>query len=179
MVQLPSNNSCTTHASGLYCSTRIIDLFVLIETWPVSVKVALIVNCGYARVCIHQNSSPESTGRRARESIDTSKRMINFKEQFSGTYNFPEGYFTVSDGHNRTQFDRDCNKILDGFRFKFLDRESYLTTFSNYSKWCELSVAEKKLHTLTKCARCYELHQKSQISFPLKPIYHHKPTNNR
>ena len=124
-------------------------------------QVALIVNCGYARVCIHENSNPKSAGRRARESIDTSKRMMNFKEQFSGTNSFPEGYFTVNDGHNRTQFDRDCNRILDVFRSKYPDRESYLATFSN-SKWCELSVAEKSMHSVTKCARCYELHKESQ-----------------
>ena len=85
-------------------------------------------------------------GKHARQTIDTSKRMINFREQFSGTYSFPEGYFDVIGKNNMTQFNRDCDKILDGFRSKFLlgaDRESYLDTFS-HSRWCELSASEKK-----------------------------------
>ena len=138
-------------------------------------RVALIVNCGYARVCIYQNSNPQRTGKHARQTIDTSKRIINFRQQFSAIYRFPDGYFDVRDKNNMTQFDRDCNKILDGFKSKFPvvgNRESYLNTFS-YSKWCELSVNERKQHSLSKCARCFELHQNSQLSFPLKPTYHH------
>ena len=110
-----------------------------------------------------------------RQTIDTLKRIINFREQFSAIYCFPNGYFDVRDKNNVTQFDRDCNKILDGFKSKFPvvgNRESYLNTFS-YSKWCELSVNERKQHSLSKCARCFELHQNSQLSFPLKPTYHH------
>ena len=139
---------------------------------------ALAVNCGYARVCIHRNSNPErGTGSHARQSIDTTKRMTNFKEQFSSTYCFPEGYFDVKGKNKMTQFERDCNKILDSFGTKFLaggDKESYLNTFS-HSKWHKLSVAERKQHTLANCARCFELHKDSQHSFPLKPFYHHKP----
>ena len=76
-----------------------------------------------------------------------------------------------------TQFDWHCNKILDGYKLKFplgADKESYLDTFS-HSKWCELPENEQKQHSLAKCASCYELHQNSQLSFPLKPTYHHKP----
>ena len=139
-------------------------------------QVALIVNCGYARVCIYQNSNPKGTGKQARQTIDTSEKIINFRGQFSGIYCFPDGYFDVRDENNMTQFHRDCNKILDGFKSKFpigANRESYLNTFS-HSKWCELSVNERKQHSLSKCARCFELHQNSQLSFPLKPTYHHK-----
>ena len=32
---------------------------------------------------------------------------------------------------------------------------------------------KNKQHSLYKCARCFELHQNSQLSFPLKPTYHH------
>ena len=135
--------------------------------------VALNFNCGYARACIYQNSNPNRMGQNARETIDIAKRTKNFKEQFSSTYCLPDRYFTVSSGKdNTTQFDRDCNKILDGFKSKFLaggDRESYLNTFSH--KWYELSVEE---HSLANCATCFELHKDSQQSFPLKPTYHHK-----
>ena len=107
--------------------------------------IPLAVNCGYARVCIYQNSNPNRKGKHARQTIDTSKRVTNFREQFGGTYCFPEGYFDVS-GKKLPQFDRDCNKILDGFKSKFLvgaDKETYLDTFS-HSNWCELCEGEKK-----------------------------------
>ena len=138
--------------------------------------VALAVNCGYARVCIYRNSNPGRSGPSARESIDTSQRATNFKMQF-GSNCLPEDYFSVSGYKNMTKFERDCNKILDGFKSRFLqggDKESYLETFS-HSKWCELSVAERNLHSISKCVRCFELHKESQHSFPLKPTYIHKP----
>ena len=109
-------------------------------------QFALAVNCGYARVCIYQNSNPQRSGQYARQSIDRSNRATNFKEQFGGTYCFPEGYFTTIGKKNMTQFDRDCNKILDGFQSKFpvgADKEGYINTFSR-SKWCELSVGKEK-----------------------------------
>ena len=139
-------------------------------------RVALIVNCGYARVCMYQNSNPERTGQCARQSIDFAKRQAAFKEQFSSTCSFPADYFAVS-SKNMTQFDRDCNKILDGFKSKFppgCDKESYLNTFS-HAKWCELPEAEKRQHSLSNCVRCYELHKDIQQYFPLKPAFHHKP----
>ena len=138
---------------------------------------SLAVNCGYARVCIYNNSNPKRTGQHARQTIDTTKRRTNFKEQFSGTFCLPPSYFNVSGKSNMTQFDRDCNKILDGFKSKFLqgcDKESYLNNFS-HSKWCELPEIERRQHSLSRCVRCYELHKDSQQSFPLKPTYHPKP----
>lgn len=126
---------------------------------------------------IYRNSNPERTGKHARQAIDVSRRQSSFKDQFSGIYSFPENYFSVYSKSNTTKFDRDCNRILDGFKSKFLvggDRESYLNTFS-HSKWCELPLAERRQHSLSECARCYELHKERQHSFPLKPDYHHKP----
>ena len=41
--------------------------------------VALVVNCGYACVCIYQNSNPERTGQSSRQTIDIAKRQTNFK----------------------------------------------------------------------------------------------------
>ena len=135
-------------------------------------RVALIVNCGYARVCIYQNYDHQRTGTSSRQTIDIAKRQTDFKEQFSGTYCFPAEYFDVK-SKNMTQFDRDCNKILDGFTKKFppqCNRESYLNTFSK-SKWCALPVTERSQHSLSNCVRCYELHKDRQQYFPLKPTY--------
>ena len=140
-------------------------------------RVSLVINCGYARVCIYENSNPERMGRHARQTIDTSERMSKFKEQFSASYSFPEGYFNESGQNKKSPFDRDCNRILDGFSMVFptkCEKKSYISTFSD-SKWRELPVAERKLHSLSKCVRCYERHQQIQLLFPLKPAYYHKP----
>lgn len=106
----------------------------------------------------------------------TSKRATKFREQFN-TYSFPSDYFEISGKDNITQFDRDCNKILDSFKSKFLiggDRAKYLETFS-IEKWCELPVVERNEHTLSNCVRCFEKHGDCQHSFPLKPMFEHKP----
>ena len=76
------------------------------------------------------------TGRYKRSSIDTQNRALNFRAQFSmcPKYGIPENYFECSRKDGTSQFDRDCNKILDGFASKFrtdmnMDRDSYLKNF--------------------------------------------------
>lgn len=141
---------------------------------------SLIVNCGYARVSIHKNSNPDRTGRNARKNIDVSNRANHFRSQFDGcpSYGIPDGYFEPTGKNNFSQFDRDCNKILDGFLQKFREightRESYLQMFS-FVKWSQLPDSEKAKHTLSNCLRCFELHKTYQLSFPMKPTYHPDP----
>ena len=146
-------------------------------------QVSLIVNCGYARVSIHQNSYPAPAphiGRKARQSIDIIQRAEKFKAQFTApTYGIPEGYFSPTGKNHISQFDRDSSKILDGFSMPFRNdigatRESYLETFSP-RKWSELSPLEKSQHTLSHCTGCFETHQLYQLHFPLKPRYHPEP----
>lgn len=144
--------------------------------------VSLHVNCGYARVSIYENSrQTQAAGCRARKAIDTDKRVQHFRSQFSvcPNYGIPAHYFTPQHKKSCCQFDRDCDKILDGFKSKWrsdfkIDRESYLQKFSS-AKWSELSNAEKIHHTLGNCTRCWELHQQHQQCFPLKPIYQPTP----
>lgn len=135
-------------------------------------KTALIVNCGYARACIHKNSR---NGRKSRQTIDTQKRLANFKLQFGAhpEYGIPIRYFEEI---GNCQFDRDC---MDGFKSKFRDelamnRDLYLSTFS-LAQWSALPSTEKKGHTLSNCVRCYEMHEEQQRSFPLKPLYQPQP----
>jgi hypothetical protein len=95
------------------------------------------------------------------------------------TYSFPDDYFETTGKDKTTQFDRDCSKILDGFKMKFLaggrgDRKKYLDTFSG-AKWHRLPVVEKKEHSLSNCIRCFEQRYDIQRSFPLKPMFTHKP----
>lgn len=101
--------------------------------------------------------------------------MTNFGGQFS----FPDNYFEIGGKDKATQFDRDCTKILDSFKLKFLaggrgDRQKYLSTFF-IARWHELSVAERKEHSLSNCIRCFEKYYDCQHSFPLKPMFTHKP----
>lgn len=132
-------------------------------------KVSLIINCGYARTCIYENSGTAN---------DTA---MNFRSRFSAypEYGFPEGYFEAKGKENFSQFDRDSSKILTSFKSKFrtdigLDRSSYLSTFS-LKKWLELPAVEKKRHTLSNCTRCFEMHEQQQRSFPLKPFFQPEP----
>ena len=72
-------------------------------------KVALII--------IHENSQVGCKGRNARQAIDILERKNNFTSQF-GTYTeyaIPDGYFEVGGKDRKSQFDWDCNKILDTF----------------------------------------------------------------
>ena len=122
--------------------------------------VAHIVNCGYARVSIYENSSPLAKGQYARD-IDRQKRSFNFRSQFvCSSYGIPDGYFEQRGKDGNSQFDRDCNKILDGF-FQSdmgLCRDKYLNTFSIKS-WSELCTVENNRHTLSHCTRCFECHE--------------------
>ena len=140
-------------------------------------KASLIVNCGYARVAIYENSNPSRTGRHARHDIDFQNRAETFKTQFSThcTYGISDDYFTPTGKDHRSPFDRDSTKILDGFSSKFRDeigysRESYLQNFS-VQKWSALPSSEKTQHTLSNCKKCYEKHENYQLLFPLKPVY--------
>ena len=143
-------------------------------------KVALIINCAYARASIHENSQVGLKGRNARQAIDILERKNNFTSQF-GTYTeyaIPDGYFEVGSKDRKSQFDRDCNKILDTF-IKFrrdinFPKQSYLSLFS-VSQWLKLPESEKKKHTLGNCTRCFELHKDHQSAFPLKPFYQAEP----
>lgn len=143
---------------------------------------SLIVNCGYARVSIYQNSNPGCTGRSARQNIDTEKRLASFRSQFSthASFGIPDGYFELTGKDNSSQFDRESTRILNGFRLKFRSdtpgssRESYLHEFS-LMKWIQLPDTEKAQHTLRSCVRCYETHEHHQTSFPLRPVFQPKP----
>ena len=143
--------------------------------------VALVVNCGYAHVSIYENSNPTKIGCHKHSSIDTQNRALNFRAQFSmcSNYGIPDNYFEQNRKDGTSQFDHDCNKILNGFASKFqtdinMDRDSYLNKFSS-GRWSELPTMEKHRHTLSNCDRCYECHKQYQCYFPLKPIYQSKP----
>ena len=129
----------------------------------------------------YENSNPSKIGCYKRSSINTQNRALNFRAQFSmcPNYGIPENYFEQSRKDGTSQFDRDCNKILNGFASKFrtdidMDRDSYLIRFSSGS-WSELPTVEKHRHTLSNCDRCYECYKEHQHYSPLKPIYKSKP----
>ena len=142
-------------------------------------RVSLIVNCGYARVCIYEHSNPGGRGQLARQGIDRQKRMDSFRAQFCThpEYVIPDGYFDLN-GKGMAQFDRDSSKLLDSFR-KFrsdipVNKQRYLAQFA-VSQWSKLPNAEKGKHSLSNCKRCAELHSEYQSAFPLKPQYQPEP----
>jgi hypothetical protein len=55
-----------------------------------------------------------------------------------------------------------------------MSRDAYLSIFSS-AKWSALPTREKRKHTLSKCSRCYEMHEEQQQFFPLKPSYQPEP----
>ena len=94
-------------------------------------------------------------------------------------YGIPDNYLEQFDKKNKSQFDRDCERVMGGFRSKFRadvgqNRDFYLSTFS-LEKWLALPLAEKNNHTLSNCVGCYEKHKEQQHFFPLKPFYEPKP----
>ena len=139
--------------------------------------VSYIINCGYARVTIYENS-PTQRGCHGRKSIDSKQRAFNFRSQFSDcpNYGIPSDYFEPRGKDGSSQFDRDCQKILNGFTsLKWpsnskIDRETYLMKFSS-TKWSELSTTEKAMHSMTQCSHCYDTSFEYQKTFPLKPFF--------
>ena len=60
-------------------------------------------SCGQLWVCpcVHLSKlQPTTNWETCSQTIDTSKRIINFREQFSAIYCFPDGYFDVRDKNN-------------------------------------------------------------------------------
>ena len=114
-------------------------------------------------------------GRNARQQINYLERQEKFKAQFTHpSFGIPANYFTPSSKDRKC---RDCDKILDGFVMTFtydISREAYLREFS-LKKWAKLPSSEKVQHTLSKCTRCFEKHQRHQLLFLLKPVYHPEP----
>ena len=142
--------------------------------------VSLIVNCGYARTTIYENSKRGSDSATPL-TINREQRMRTFRSQFSSCMNFgiPDGYFDPKGKEGLRQFDRDCDKVVKAFKFKWptgfdILKEEYLTKFSN-AKWSELPNAEKNRHMLGNCAKCHESHYAYQRAFPLKPLYQPSP----
>jgi hypothetical protein len=114
-------------------------------------KVALIINCGYARVCIYENSNPGARGQLARREIDRQQRRDSFRA-IHPEYEFPDKYFNL-DGKGMAQFDRDSNKILDSFK-KFrsdiaVNKQSYLTSSVSRSGRSYLVRKRRSIHWVT------------------------------
>ena len=99
--------------------------------------VSLIVNCGYARTTIYENSKRGSDSATP-VTINREQRMRTFRSQFSSCANFgiPDGYFDPKGKEGLSQFDRDCDRVVKAFKSKWptgfnIHKEEYLTKFSN------------------------------------------------
>ena len=129
--------------------------------WPCTHRVSLIVNCGFARTSICRYSQV-ATGRKARQQIDTAERATsyctaeratNFTAQYSCCPQYLHGiqdsYLDKKDKHGCSQFDRDCNKVLDGFKMKWRGTNSkneYLDHFSE-ERWRRSTAYRRQTET--------------------------------
>ena len=53
-------------------------------------------------------------------------------------------------------------------------RQDYITAFS-ISKWNELPITVKKIHTISNCDACYNSYAFLQNTYPGKPLYEPEP----
>ena len=116
------------------------NVYLLLYRMACIHRVSLIVNCGFARTSICRYSQV-ATGRKARQQIDTAERATKFTAQYSCCPQYLHGiqdsYLDKKDKHGCSQFDRDCNKVLDGFKIKWRGTNSkneYLDHFSE-ERW--------------------------------------------
>ena len=85
------------------------------------------------------------------------------------------GSLQIANKAGKSQFDRDCDKVLDGFKKKWpegvgVHKHEYLARFS-IGKWSELPTEAKQIHTLSNCIVCCDKYQTYQVVFPLKPVF--------
>ena len=70
-----------------------------------------------------------------------------------------------------TYFDVYCDHILDAIhKHVWSGKQKYFDTFA-LKKWEEMSVADRKKHTVSKCYACSMQYTEIQRSFPLKPFF--------
>ena len=122
------------------------------------------INCGYARVAIREYSEVG----RGKGHCDTVERAHKFKELFSPSTTYINDA-TIFDGygHRDSKFDRYCKGINGMFR-KWSDRDSkqqYISHFSS-NNWKQLSLKQKKRHSLANCKECAISHREQQTTFP-------------
>ncbi len=131
--------------------------------------LSLTVNCGFARVAIHQitNDLSDNRGRTG------GRQATKFQSLFQGCdhYGIPDVYFDRT-GRN-SQFDRHCELVLNTFKRKWYPQNakaSYLSVFSTL-KWVALPENQKAKHTLTKCEESHQTYPELQETYPAKPVY--------
>ena len=140
--------------------------------------VALQINCGYARMAIHELSSVQRGSSRQR--LDKIKRCEAFHELFPlPSYHLTDDMFK-SNKSRPTRFDNLCESILQHFAKKWHPvsaRLEYTETFS-IAKWKGLSTEMKEMHSLCNCNACYRTFPSLQRAYPGKPMYEPKITVN-
>ena len=136
--------------------------------------VALQINCGYARVAIHELSSVKRGT--SRQELDKVKRCEGFRELFSmPLYHLTDDMFT-STNYRPTRFDNLCESILKHFTKKWHPtsaRLEYKQIFS-ISNSKALRTETKEMHSLCNCNACYNFFPALQKAYPGKPTYEPK-----
>jgi predicted HicB family RNase H-like nuclease len=132
---------------------------------------ALVFNCGFARVSIHEPSSehPTTCPSEFRNQIGECSQYVLSDEQFNDRGEIQE----------QAKFEYARQAILKAFTKKWYPQESkeaYATTFSR-TNWKHYRRAKSKLkHTLSFCQEYREKHYHLQKMFPCAPLYSFPPT---
>ena len=120
---------------------------------------ALLINCGFVRVSLrelHYNS--------------TANTFDVLHGRFGEEYGIQAALFAKR-GHNKSIMEYAIPIILKAFTKKWHPtkaKQEYLDHFSQ-AIWSNLSLGDKRLHTLSDCKQCMEKSYFLQCTFPLKP----------
>ena len=102
----------------------------------------------------------------------------NFKKHFQEPLSIDDKYFEQTyDKKMPSKYDTHCSRIKSIFSKRWhpqTKRNEYESTFSLIN-WNALEEKEKKLHTVSKCMMCYNMHYDLQCTFPAQPVHKMEP----
>ena len=126
------------------------------------------INCGYARVAIREYSEV-GRGKGQCDTVERARKLFSPSTTYINDATIFDGY-----GHRDSKFDRYCKGINGMFR-KWSDRESKQQYISHYSSnnWKQLSLQQKKRHSLANCKECAISHREQQHFQVLCTILQH------
>ena len=130
-------------------------------------------NCGFARTEVRE-LTPRG---RWKDESHTTKRTTEFKELFHDCEHFGLQATYFESKPNLSDFDRDCTNILKLWSNRWNpsgNKKEYEETFST-TRWKNLPMEEKQLHTLRNCRGCYTKFGEAQWLFPQGPHHVHDP----
>ena len=114
--------------------------------------VALLLNCGFARVAVYELSTVKRGKCRCSVNDDITSKFKKLFESCS-SFTMPDEYLVINKNHSL--FHRHCNYLLDCFSRKWSTglRSQYLEKFSTQN-WKDIPSEQKSSHSLKNCSAC-------------------------